>query len=181
MVDLHDLVELRDAVPEENLPAGAVGTVVHVFHPPGLAYEVEFADKDGRIISTVAVRPDEIEQVGTTGADGQSGSKVVAGLVVLRPGVDWTATGGLFDWTLEFLIARLTDREAAAHLQEVVDNNLGSLRLDDLSPEAQREIVTHLREGLVAAGEEHLPEAAHKSDVVAHLRELIAATYRFAS
>lgn len=101
----------------------------------------------------------------------------MAGLVVLRPGVDWTATGGLFNWTVEFLIARLTDRDAAAHLQEIVDNNLGSFRLDDLSPEAQREVVAHLREGLVTAGEQHLPETAQKSVVVAHLRELVAATH----
>ncbi|MFD6260469.1 hypothetical protein ACGF5H_21270 [Micromonospora chalcea] len=102
----------------------------------------------------------------------------MAGLIVLRPGIDWTATGGLFDWTLEFLVSRLSDRRAAEHLQEIIDNNLGSFWLEDLSPEAQREVVDHLRAGLVTAGERHLPEADHKPDVVAHLRELVAATYR---
>ncbi|MEU0078817.1 DUF4926 domain-containing protein [Micromonospora tulbaghiae] len=70
-MDLYDLVELRDAVPEENLPAGAVGTIVHVFHRPDLAYEVEFADQDGRTLSTVALTPDKIQQVDTTGAEQQ--------------------------------------------------------------------------------------------------------------
>ncbi|MEU1763059.1 hypothetical protein ACFYPF_29025 [Micromonospora sp. NPDC005223] len=102
----------------------------------------------------------------------------MAGLVLLRPGVDWAATGGLFDWTLEFLIARLSNRSAAAQLQEIIDNNLGSFRLEDLSPDAQREVVNHLRVGLVTAGERHLPETYQKPDVVAHLRELVAATYR---
>lgn len=104
----------------------------------------------------------------------------MADIVVLRPGVDWTATGGLFDWTLEFLIARLSNRDASAHLQEIIDNNLRSFWLEDLSPEAQREVVNHLRAGLNAAGERYLPETAHKPEVLAHLRELVAATYRLA-
>ncbi len=36
----------------------------------------------------------------------------MASLIVLKPGVDWTTAGGLFDWTLEFLISRLSDRQA---------------------------------------------------------------------
>ncbi|MBQ1035099.1 hypothetical protein [Micromonospora sp. C81] len=101
----------------------------------------------------------------------------MAGLIVLKPGVDWTATGGLFDWTLEFLISRLSDRQAANHLQEIVDNNLGSLWIDDLPAAAQREIVSHWRNDLVTAGERQLPETEHKVDVIRHLQELVDATY----
>ncbi|RLP89325.1 hypothetical protein EAD89_15325 [Micromonospora sp. BL4] len=101
----------------------------------------------------------------------------MAGLIVLKPGVDWTATGGLFDWTLEFLIARISDRQAAAHLQEIVDNNLGSLWIDDLPAAAKQEVVNHWREGLVAAGERQLPDTEHKTDVIRHLQELVEATY----
>ncbi|SBT66794.1 protein of unknown function (DUF4926) [Micromonospora sediminicola] len=61
-MELYDLVELRHAIPEENLPAGAVGTIVHVFHRPELAYEVEFTDEEGRTLSSVALTPDEIRQ-----------------------------------------------------------------------------------------------------------------------
>lgn len=59
-MNLYDLVELKEALPEENLPPGAVGTIVHVFHRPQLAYEVEFTDEDGRTISSVALTPDKI-------------------------------------------------------------------------------------------------------------------------
>ncbi|MEV0428486.1 DUF4926 domain-containing protein [Micromonospora sp. NPDC050495] len=64
-MDLYDLVELREALPEENLPAGAVGTIVHVFHRPELAYEIEFTDEDGRTLSSVALTPDRIRRVWT--------------------------------------------------------------------------------------------------------------------
>lgn len=36
MLELYDVVELREAIPGEELPAGAVGTVVHVFNGPRL-------------------------------------------------------------------------------------------------------------------------------------------------
>ncbi|MFI7157627.1 MULTISPECIES: DUF4926 domain-containing protein [Micromonospora] len=74
-MDPYELVELRDAVPEENLPAGAVGAIVRVFHRPDLAYEVEFADQDGRPLSAVALTPDKIQKVDTTGGDGQSAAQ----------------------------------------------------------------------------------------------------------
>ncbi|MCG5463434.1 hypothetical protein MED01_001556 [Micromonospora sp. MED01] len=101
----------------------------------------------------------------------------MAGLIVLKPGVDWTATGGLFDWTLEFLISRLSDRQTANHLQEIVDNNLGSLWIDGLPAAAQQEIIRHWRNGLVATGQQQLPETEHKIDVIRHLQELVDATY----
>ncbi|MFI6162332.1 hypothetical protein ACIA59_20600 [Micromonospora haikouensis] len=101
----------------------------------------------------------------------------MAGLIVLKPGVDWTVTGGLFDWTLEFLIPRLSDRTVADQLQEVVDNNLGSVWVHELPPDAQAEIVSHWRQGLVAAGKQELPESEHKADVIHRLQELVDATY----
>lgn len=41
-MELYDVVELVEAVPDQQLPAGAVGTIVDVFHTPKLGYEVEF-------------------------------------------------------------------------------------------------------------------------------------------
>ncbi|MEU6020353.1 hypothetical protein [Micromonospora sp. NPDC047134] len=101
----------------------------------------------------------------------------MAGLIVLRPGVDWIATGGLFDWTLEFLISRLSDRAAAEQLQEIVDNNLGSLWLHELPGSAQQEIIGHLRNGLVSAGEAQLPDTGRKAVVLGHLQQLVDATH----
>ncbi|MEW2384673.1 hypothetical protein AB0873_21640 [Micromonospora sp. NPDC047707] len=101
----------------------------------------------------------------------------MAGLIVLKPGVDWTASGGLFDWTLEFLISRLSDRQAADSLQEIIDNNLGSLWVADMPTRVQHEIIGHWRDGLIAAGERELPDTEHKTAVIHRLQELVDATY----
>lgn len=62
-MDLHDLVELKEALLGENIPAGAVGIIVHVFHRPDLAYEIEFTGDDGRTISSAVLTPDRIRRV----------------------------------------------------------------------------------------------------------------------
>ena len=101
----------------------------------------------------------------------------MAALIMVRPGVDWQASGGLFDWTLEFLIPKLSDRKAAEWLQTVVDNNLGSIGISDFSAETQEEIVRLLRTGVVPAAEHDLPEGPAKAAAVASLRELVELTY----
>jgi hypothetical protein len=104
----------------------------------------------------------------------------MAGLIVLRPDVDWSASGGLFDWTLEFLIPRLSDDEAAARLQEIVDNNLGSLWISDFPAPVQRRILRELEDNLLAAAREDLPDTVAKQDVLAHLQELESLSRRVA-
>jgi hypothetical protein len=61
-VDLEelDVVALTSDLPQEGLGAGAIGTVVHVFHQPNTAYEVEFVDDDGKTIAMATLTPDQI-------------------------------------------------------------------------------------------------------------------------
>ena len=56
----NGVVELAVDMPEEGLVAGSIGTIVHVFQVPNLAYEVEFADQNGKTIAQVPLRPDQI-------------------------------------------------------------------------------------------------------------------------
>jgi|SRR5215470_3962357 len=44
MFELHDVVILRRTISEIPVPAGSVGTIVHVHHADPLAYLVEFPD-----------------------------------------------------------------------------------------------------------------------------------------
>jgi len=96
----------------------------------------------------------------------------MAGLIVFEPGTDWSASGGLFDWTLEFLEPHLSDTEARARLREIVSENLGSLWIPEFPPQTQKEIADALRAGLVAAADRDLPPGDAKGAAVEHLREL---------
>ena len=55
-----DVVTLTVDLPEDGLPAGATGTVVHIFHRPYTAYEVEFTDSDGTTTAMVTVTADQL-------------------------------------------------------------------------------------------------------------------------
>jgi len=101
----------------------------------------------------------------------------MSALIKLRPEADWDASSGLFDWVLEFLIPRLGDQEAAARLKEIVDNHLGDLWLSEFSAATQKEIVSHLRDGLIEAAKRDLPDSDVKDEAVEHLRELVRLTY----
>ena len=60
---LFDVVRLIVDLPDENLFAGMIGTVIHIFNHPNLAYEIEFCDEDGVTVSQVALTPEQIEVV----------------------------------------------------------------------------------------------------------------------
>jgi hypothetical protein len=59
----HDCVVLTKGLPEENLEAGDVGTVVHI-HRDGLAYEVEFVTLAGRTVAVATVEASDVRPVG---------------------------------------------------------------------------------------------------------------------
>ncbi|GGN58994.1 hypothetical protein GCM10010112_13380 [Actinoplanes lobatus] len=77
----------------------------------------------------------------------------MAALLVLGPGIDWPTCGGLFDWTLDFLVARISDPAAIARLREVIDNSPGSVDLTEFSLAARVEVRAQLRDNLVPSGD----------------------------
>jgi len=58
----NDVIRLVRDLPEHGLTAGTVGTIVHVFNRPRLAYEVEFCDDGGHTTAQLALAPDAIER-----------------------------------------------------------------------------------------------------------------------
>ena len=58
----HDCVVLTKNLPEENLEAGDVGTVVHI-HKDGVAYEVEFITLDGHTVAVATVGSAQLRPV----------------------------------------------------------------------------------------------------------------------
>jgi hypothetical protein len=99
---------------------------------------------------------------------------MMAALIMVREGRDWQSSGALFDWTLEYLIPRVSDEKTAGWLRTVVDENLGSLWIPDLPAEAQTEIYELLRTGLLAAAERDLPDTPALPAALEQLRELVA-------
>ena len=64
MIKEHERVVLRAAIPSEELEAGDVGTVVHVYKD-GVAYEVEFTTLDGKTAAVATVEAGQIRPVGS--------------------------------------------------------------------------------------------------------------------
>ncbi|BAY19269.1 hypothetical protein NIES21_51290 [Anabaenopsis circularis NIES-21] len=58
-VQLFDVVALIVDLPEYSLCRGQVGTVVEVL-ADGVAFEVEFSDRDGRVYESVGLRPEQM-------------------------------------------------------------------------------------------------------------------------
>lgn len=58
-IQLLDVVALTEDLPEHNLHRGQVGTVVEVFNN-GEAFEVEFADLEGRTYEMLAIEPSKL-------------------------------------------------------------------------------------------------------------------------
>ena len=58
-VKLLDVVALTSDLPEYNLSRGQVGTVVEVL-ASGVAFEVEFSDRNGRTYESIGLRPNQM-------------------------------------------------------------------------------------------------------------------------
>ena len=62
MIKEHDIVVLTEDVPEEQLTAGDVGTVVHIYKN-GEGYEVEFMTLTGRTIAVATLLARQVRSV----------------------------------------------------------------------------------------------------------------------
>jgi len=61
-IKLLNVVALTVALPEYNLWRGQVGTVVEIL-AEGVAFEVEFSDRDGRTYESIGLRPDQMAKI----------------------------------------------------------------------------------------------------------------------
>ncbi|MSU59680.1 MAG: DUF4926 domain-containing protein [Pedosphaera sp.] len=62
MINEHERVVLTKNLPEENLEAGDVGTVVHI-HKDGAAYEVEFVTLAGETVAVATVEASDLRPI----------------------------------------------------------------------------------------------------------------------
>ncbi len=62
MIKEHDRIVLKTDIPQEELEAGDVGTVVHIYRN-GEVFEVEFLTLDGATVSVTTVSASQIRPV----------------------------------------------------------------------------------------------------------------------
>nr|HAT2256754.1 DUF4926 domain-containing protein [Citrobacter freundii] len=55
-----DVVFLNVNLPGDGLTKGQVGAVIDVYYSPSLAYEVEFCDKEGKTIASLALSSEQL-------------------------------------------------------------------------------------------------------------------------
>jgi len=65
MIEENDRVVLTENLPERDLQAGDVGTVVHIYGD-GAAFEVEFFHLDGRTVAVETVEAAAVRPVAST-------------------------------------------------------------------------------------------------------------------
>ena len=65
MTEEHDRVVLTEDLSEQDLQAGDVGTVVHVYEE-GTAFEVEFFRLDGRTVAVETVPASAVRSIAST-------------------------------------------------------------------------------------------------------------------
>jgi hypothetical protein len=80
----------------------------------------------------------------------------MAGDIIVSDEYAWTASFGLFDWVLEFLVASIDDDATKEELRQVLDAHLGVVDLRRLPEAGRAEITRALREHLAPAAESGL-------------------------
>lgn len=97
----------------------------------------------------------------------------MAGIIELSPDATWSASSWMFRYVLRSIAAETTDKELAASLMEIHDENLPGLSLPDL-PAAQRsEVERIIRDRLVARATQDLPPTApNRDEVLGYVRGL---------
>ena len=99
----------------------------------------------------------------------------MADTIFLSDEYGWTASFGLFEWVLEFLLERVTDEETERELRSVLDHHLGAVDVCRLPAGGRQEIFRALREDLVEAAEASTelrqPEPARRR-TIGHIKVL---------
>lgn len=59
MLNINDVIKVSKNI-QDNMRAGNLGTVVHVFDQNSPVYEVKFTDNEGRTLATVPLKKEDM-------------------------------------------------------------------------------------------------------------------------
>ncbi|WP_258724661.1 hypothetical protein [Cellulomonas sp. NS3] len=95
----------------------------------------------------------------------------MAGIVFVSGSSHWDVSSSVFCWAVDTLADRVASADLVERLRTISDDNLGSLRLSELTPEQRSELVAHIG-ALPRVADETLPPSPERHVVVAQLQEL---------
>jgi hypothetical protein len=97
----------------------------------------------------------------------------MAAVIEVGPDTVWSTSSWMFRYVLRSIAAETSDKELAASLMEIHDENLPGLSLPDL-PEAQRsEVERVIRDRLVTRAERELPATTqNRAEIIDYVRGL---------
>lgn len=58
---LFDIIYLKKNLPKNNLFEGDIGTIVHIYTKPSLAYEIEFCNQNGETIQLITLEESDFK------------------------------------------------------------------------------------------------------------------------
>jgi hypothetical protein len=97
----------------------------------------------------------------------------MAAIIEVAPGAPWSASSWMFRYVLKSIVAETSDRELAACLMEIHDENLPGLSLPDLPAGQRAEVGRIIRDRLVARTEQELPATTqNRAEVIDSVRGL---------
>jgi hypothetical protein len=96
----------------------------------------------------------------------------MSGTIVFQHDTDWSASSGLFNWVVEYLANRVDDEQTQGQLWEISDHDFRWLNLDNLTPQGRAQVLSILRNEILAQAEENLPETSIRGEAVNVIREL---------
>ena len=86
----------------------------------------------------------------------------------------WTAASWLFDWVLNGIAGCLETSELASSVNLIVQENLGWLSLEQLSPEDGERVVQIIKNRLLEAARRELSaDVPNRAGVIEHLQRLV--------
>ncbi|MBH0096591.1 DUF4926 domain-containing protein [Psychrobacter sp. NZS113] len=59
MLNINDVIKVSKDI-QDNIRAGHLGTVVHIFDVTPPVYEIEFTDNEGRTLATVPLKKEDM-------------------------------------------------------------------------------------------------------------------------
>jgi hypothetical protein len=99
----------------------------------------------------------------------------MASSVLINDEYGWSASSGLFEWVLDYLLTAVEDAATRQTIQQARDHQFGSINLTQLTPTGRQQVLDALRSGLVPAAEtstELVADPPTRRRVIGHVKVL---------